>query len=94
MPHLLTNFQIKKYYKNEPRFNGVYSRNILPKIKDGVYVTNLDKYKSMENHWIALYVKDDNVTYCNYFVAEHIPKKLKHLLEKKCYKKYSWHTIQ
>ena len=94
MPHLLTNFQIKKYYENEPRFNRVYSRNNVPKIKDGVYVTNLDTYKSMENHWIALYVNDDNVTHCNYFVAEHIPKQLKHLLEKKCYKKYSWHTIQ
>ena len=30
-PHPLTNFEIKKYYDNEPRFNGVYSRNNLPK---------------------------------------------------------------
>ena len=28
--HLLTNFEIQKYYKNEPRFNGVYSRDNLP----------------------------------------------------------------
>ena len=35
-PHPLTNFQIKKYYQNEPRFNGVYSRDKLPKtIKNG-----------------------------------------------------------
>ena len=27
----LTNFEIQKYYENEPRFNGVYSRNNLPK---------------------------------------------------------------
>ena len=27
----LTNFETKAYYKNEPRFNGVYSRNNLPK---------------------------------------------------------------
>ena len=33
-PHLLTNFEIQKYYQNEPRFNGVYSRDNLPKIKD------------------------------------------------------------
>ena len=29
-PHLLTNLEIQKYYKNEPRFNGVFSRNNLP----------------------------------------------------------------
>ena len=27
-PHPLTNFEIQKYYKNEPKFNGVFSRNI------------------------------------------------------------------
>ena len=33
------------YYKNETRFNGVYSRDNLPdKIKDGVDVINLDEY--------------------------------------------------
>ena len=30
-PHPLTNFQIQKYYNNEPRFNGVFLRNNLPK---------------------------------------------------------------
>ena len=29
--HPLTNFEIQEYYKNEPRFNGVYSRDNLPK---------------------------------------------------------------
>ena len=33
-PHLLTNFEIKEYYKNEPRFDGVFSRdNLQKKIK-------------------------------------------------------------
>ena len=30
-PHALTNFEIQKYYQNEPRFNGVFSRDNLPK---------------------------------------------------------------
>ena len=30
--HLLTNFEIRKYYQSEPTFNGVYSRNNLSKI--------------------------------------------------------------
>ena len=49
-PHLLTNFKIQKYYQNKPKFNGVYSRNNLPKIKDGVYVINLDEYESIGSH--------------------------------------------
>ena len=30
-PHPLTNFEIQQYYQDEPRFNGVFSRNTLPK---------------------------------------------------------------
>ena len=30
-PHALTNFEIQKYYQDEPRFNDIYSRNNLPK---------------------------------------------------------------
>ena len=42
--HPLTNIEISEYYANEPRFNGVYSRNKLPnKIKKGAYVINLDE---------------------------------------------------
>ena len=48
--HPLTNFEIQKYYQNEPKFNGVYSRNNLPKIKDGAYVINLDEFKSIGTH--------------------------------------------
>ena len=49
-PHPLTNFEIQKYYQNEPKFNGVYSRNNLPKIKDWAYVVSLDEYKSIKAH--------------------------------------------
>ena len=40
-PHLVPNFEIQKCYQNKPEFNGVYSRNNLPKIKDGAYVINI-----------------------------------------------------
>ena len=62
-PHPLTNFEIQKYYHNEPRFNGVYSRDKLRKIKDEEYVINLDGYSTIGTHWVALYVQN-NVTYC------------------------------
>ena len=56
LPHPLTNFGIQKYYQNEPKFDGVYSINKLPKIKDWIYVINLDEYESIETHWIAWHV--------------------------------------
>ena len=57
LPRPLTNFEIQKY-KNEPRSNGVYSRDNLPnKIKDGAYVINLDEYSDRGTHWIPVYVK-------------------------------------
>ena len=35
----LTNFEIKEYYENKPRFSDVYYRDKLPKtIKNGAYV--------------------------------------------------------
>ena len=54
-PHSLTNFEIQKY-QNESRFNGVYSRDNLPKLEDGSYVINLDEYYDIGSHWFALYV--------------------------------------
>ena len=48
-PHPLTNFDIQKY-QNKPRFNGVYSRDNLPKIKDGTYIINLDVYFDIGTH--------------------------------------------
>ena len=50
----LTNFEIQKSYQNEPKFDGVYSRNNLNKIKDGTNIINLADYKSRKGHWIAL----------------------------------------
>ena len=34
----LTDFEVQKYCQNEPKFNGVYSRNNLSKIKNGEYI--------------------------------------------------------
>ena len=83
-PHPLTNFEIKEYYKNEPRFNGVYSRDNLPKtIKNRAHVINLDEYAGVGAHWIALYVsmelhlKNNEVIYFDSIGVEHVPKEIK-----------------
>ena len=49
LPHPLRNFKTQKYYQNEPKFIGFYLRNNLPKIKDKVYVINLDEFKSLDS---------------------------------------------
>ena len=76
--HPLTNIEISEYYKNEPRFNGVYSRNNLPnKIKKGAYVINLDEYENTGTHWVSLFVKPKYTVYFDSFGVEHIPKEIK-----------------
>ena len=82
--HPLTNIEISEYYANEPRFNGVYSRNNIPKkIKKGVYVINLDEYENTGTHWIALFVKTNEVIYFDNFGIEHIPKEIEHAIGNK-----------
>ena len=78
-PHPLTNFEIQKY-QNESRFNGVCSRDNLCKIKDWVYIINLDEYSDIGTHWVALYVHNDDVTYFDSFGVEHILKEIKTLI--------------
>ena len=81
-PHPSTNFEIKEYYENEPRFNGVYSRDNLPKtIKNGAYVINLHEYEDVGTHWVALYVKNNEVIYFDSFGVEYVPIESKDLLD-------------
>ena len=74
--HPLTNIEISEYYKNEPRFNGLYSRNNLPNKIKGAYVINLDEYENTGTHWIALFVKPKCTVYFDTFGIEHIPKEI------------------
>ena len=66
-PHTLTNFDIQRYYENEPMF-GVYSRDNLPGINDGAYVINLDEYYDIGTHQVSLWINNsNNVTYFDSF---------------------------
>ena len=66
-PHPLTNFEIQEYYQNEPRFNGVFSRE---------YHEYHDEYHDIGTHWVALYVYNKTVTYFDSFGVENIPKEI------------------
>ena len=79
--HPLTNFEIQKYDQNEPRFNGVYSRNNLPKkIKYGACVINLDEYADVGTHWIALFCNRREIVYFHSFGVEQVPKVIKEFI--------------
>ena len=79
----LTYFEIQDYYQKEVKFNGAYSRNNLPKIKDRAHIINLDKYEWIGTHWIALYVNVKNVTNFDSFGVEHILKEIRKFIEHK-----------
>ena len=75
-PHPLSNFELEKYYQNEPRFNRVFSRNNLPKIiKDEAYIIKLDEYADVDTHWIALFCNRNEIVYLDSFGVEDIPEK-------------------
>ena len=78
-----TNFEIQKYYQNEPDFNGVSLRNNLSKIKDVTHIINLDEFESKGTHWIALYLNAENLTYFDSFAVEHMPKEIRKFIENK-----------
>ena len=87
-PYPLIKFEIQKYYQNEPRFNGVFSRDNLPNnndnnVKNGAYVINLDEYHDNETHWIALYVNNKMAIYFDSFGVEHIPKEIMKFIARK-----------
>ena len=83
LPHPLTSFEIQKYYKNESRFNGVFSRNNLTKkIKDGAYAINLDEYADVGTHWIALFCNRNEIVYFDSFGVEHIPEEIKKFVDR------------
>ena len=76
-PHPLKNFEQKKYYQNELRFNGVYSRTNLPeKINDVAYKINLDEYADVGKHWIALFYNRSGIVYFDSFGVEHVPEEI------------------
>ena len=76
-PHPLTNSEIQKYYQNEPKLNGVYSKNSLPKIIDGENVINLDEFKFIPTHWTTLYMNANNIIYFHSLGVKNISKWMK-----------------
>ena len=77
LPHCLTNFGIQNYYQDEPKFNGVYSKNNFPEIKDGTYIINLDKFESLWILWIVLCMNAETVAYFDSLGVKYISKEIR-----------------
>ena len=83
-PHPLTNIEIINYYKNQTRFNGVYSRDNLPRtIKNGAYVINLDEYCRYWHTLDCFVCKNNEVIYFDSFGVEYVPKEIKKIMGQK-----------
>ena len=90
LPHPLINFETQKYCENEPRFNGVFSKNNLPKkIKDGTYVINLDEYADVGTHWIALFCNRNEIVHFSSFCVEHIPEEIKEFIDRRFWNSFA-----
>ena len=55
----------------------------LKKIKNGVYVINLDKYADVGTHWTALFCNKNTVIYFDSFGVEHISEESKEFIGNK-----------
>ena len=98
-PDLSTNFEIQRYYQNDPqlssvnkpsvnqeqrtyyrlnnvRLNEIYSKNNLPKIKDGTYVIRRST-NQIGTQCITMSVNGNDVRYFGSFGVEYIPKEIK-----------------
>ena len=75
-PHPLHNIEITNYFNYEPRFNGVFPRNNWPRIKDGMYVINLDDKKDKGTHRISLFIDKNLALYFDSFGIEYIPQEV------------------
>ena len=73
--HRLNNIEITSYFYDEPRFNGVFSRNNLPRIKDA-YVINLDDKNSKGTHLVSLFIDRNTAVYFDSFRIEYIPQEV------------------
>ena len=70
--HLLSNINITSYFNYKPWFYGVFSRDNLPRIKDGAYVININDNKSKGAQWVSLIFDRNTAMYFDFFLKSNI----------------------
>ena len=74
--HPLNDIEITNYFKYEPRFNGVFSINSLPRTKDGVYVIKPDDKSIKWTYWVPLFIDRNTAAYFYSFEIQYIPQEV------------------
>ena len=72
-----------KYFNYNPRFNGVFSRSNLPRIKDGAYVINHDDKNNKGTYWFSLVIDRNFALYFGYFGIDYIPQEVLNKIKNK-----------
>ena len=64
-------------FNYEPKFSiGAFLMDILPRIKNGVDVKNLNDNQSKGTHWVSLFINKNSSVYFDSFEVEYIPKEV------------------
>jgi hypothetical protein len=64
----LSNLQINEILKDNNKFNGCYSKDIIPKkLKNGYYIINLDNHYGKGTHWTCMFINNERNIYFDSF---------------------------
>ena len=61
----------KQFRDYEPRLKGLFSRNRLSRIRDGVYIKNVDDNKSKGTRSVSLFIDKNTEVYFDSFRIEY-----------------------
>ena len=64
------------YFNYKARFKVAFSRDNLPRIKDGAYVINFDDKQSKGTHWVSLFINKNTAVYFDSIGIEYIPQEV------------------
>ena len=73
MKNLIKYRKVSKYSDHDCRFNGVFSKDKVSRIKNGAYVINLDDKQSKSIHCVSLFIERNTAVYFDSFGIEYIP---------------------
>ena len=79
----MNKIEVTNYFNFELRFNGTFSRNNLPRIKDGANVINFDNKKRKVTHWVSLFIDLNLAVYFDSSGIAYIPLKVLNKIKEK-----------
>ena len=72
----MSNIKITKYFNYRHRFNGIFSRDNLTRIKNETFIINIDDKQSIGAHWVSLFTDRNTTMYFDSLSIEYIPQEV------------------